>query len=354
MEQELTLLERLTPPVLTFIIIVVIGFVTQLLVNTRLRKIAEKTPWKGDDVIIEGLRGRIILWAVIIGLYAAVPLLHLPPEYHTITLKALLVLVILSITLTASSIVSGFIRVQSGGAKGEIFSTSIFTIFSRIVVMSIGLLVILQALNISITPILTALGVGGLAVALALQETLGNLFAGLNIVISGKIKVGNYIKMQSGEEGYVTDITWRSTTIKQLSNNYVIIPNSKLAASVTTNFNLPEVEMSALVEVGVAYDSDLAKVEKVTIEVAREVLKSVEGGVVNFEPFIRYHTFGDFSINFTVILRVKEFVNQYLVKHEFVKRLHKRFNDEGIVIPFPIRTLEFSPGSRLLLEKPER
>ncbi len=345
------MIERLTPPVVTFVIIVFIGFLAQILVNTRLRKVAEKTPWKGDDVIIAGLRGRIILWSVIIGLYAAIPLLHLPPDYHFIVQKVLLVLVILSITLTVSSIVSGFIRVQSGEAKGEIFSTSIFTIFSRVIVMSIGLLIILQALNISITPILTALGVGGLAVALALQETLGNLFAGLNILIAGKIMVGNYIQLQSGEAGYVTDINWRSTTIRQLSNNFVIIPNSKLASSITTNFNLPEIEMSTLVEVGVAYDSDLEKVEKVTIEVARDVLKSVEGGVVNFEPFTRYHTFGDSSINFTVILRVKEFVNQYLVKHEFVKRLHKRYKEEGIVIPFPIRTLEFSKDSGFLPDK---
>jgi len=135
------------------------------------------------------------------------------------------------------------------------------------------------------------------------------------------------------------DITWRNTVIRQLPNNLIIIPNRKLSEAIVTNFNMPEKELAVLIQVGVSYDSDLEKVEKVTIEVAKEVMKEVQGGVPKFEPFIRYHTFDDFSINFTVILRAKEFVDQYLIKHEFVKRLKKRYDEEGIVIPFPIRTV---------------
>jgi len=135
------------------------------------------------------------------------------------------------------------------------------------------------------------------------------------------------------------DISWRNTTIRQLPNNVVIVPNSKLASIIVTNYYLPQQEMSVLVQVGVGYDSDLEKVEKVTIEVAKEVMREVPGGVPEFEPFIRYHTFGDFSIDFTVILRAREFVDQYLVKHEFIKRLHRRYQQEGIEIPFPIRTI---------------
>ncbi|MCD6490489.1 MAG: mechanosensitive ion channel, partial [Thermodesulfobacterium sp.] len=122
-------------------------------------------------------------------------------------------------------------------------------------------------------------------------------------------------------------------------NNIVIVPNSKLASSIITNYYLPEKELAVLVQVGVSYNSDLENVERVTIEVAKEVMKEVPGGVPNFEPFIRYHTFGDFSINFTVILRAQSYVDRYLVTHEFVKRLHKRYKEEEIEIPFPIRTV---------------
>jgi small-conductance mechanosensitive channel len=171
---------------------------------------------------------------------------------------------------------------------------------TKLFVYLIGSLIILQTLNISITPILTALGVGGLAVALALQDTLSNLFSGLQIIASKQVRPGDYVKLESGEEGYVTDITWRNTAIRALPNNMVIVPNSKLASTLVTNYYQPE-----------------------------------------FEPFIRYHTFADFSVNFSVILRAGEFTDQFMVKHEFIKRLHERYQQEGIEIPFPIRTLQF-------------
>jgi small-conductance mechanosensitive channel len=205
----------------------------------------------------------------------------------------------------------------------------------------LGLLVILNGLGLSITPMLTALGVGGLAVALALQEPLANFFAGVFITLAGQIRVGDYVKLDSGHEGYVVDFSWRSTRLRMLANNLIVVPNARLAQAIVVNHHLPSQDLAVLVEVGVDYGSDLRHVEQVVVDVGREVMCEVAGGVPEFEPFIRYHTFADSSINFTVILRGKEFVDQYLVKHEFVKRLHTRFNNEGIVIPFPIRTIAY-------------
>jgi small-conductance mechanosensitive channel len=186
--------------------------------------------------------------------------------------------------------------------------------------------------------LLTALGVGGLAVALALQDTLSNLFAGFYLTVARQIRLGDYVKLDTGQEGYVEDIGWRATMIRLLPNNMVIVPNNKISQAIITNYNLPSRDLAVLVEVGVSYDSDLERVERVTIEVGREIMKSVTGGVPDFEPFIRYHTLGEYSINFTVILRAKEFVDQYLVKHQFVKRLVDRYRKEGITIPFPTHT----------------
>ena len=125
----------------------------------------------------------------------------------------------------------------------------------------------------------------------------------------------------------------------------VIVPNGKLVQSIITNYYMPERELAVLVQVGVHYDSDLKKVEAVTIETGKEVLQTVQGGVPGFEPFILYYTFGHSSINFTVILRAREFVDNFLIKHEFIKRLQARYNEEGIIIPFPIRTLYFANGA---------
>jgi len=183
-----------------------------------------------------------------------------------------------------------------------------------------------------------------LVVALALQDTLNNFFSGVYIFLDKPIQIGDYIQLESGQEGHVTHIGWRSTRIQLLPNNILIIPNAKLADSRVINFYLPEQEMSVLVKVGVSYESDLEKVEKVTMEVAEQVLQETEGGVKGFQPYIRYNTFGEYSIDFTVFLRTTEYTNKYLITHEFIKRLHRRYKLEGIEIPFPIRTVYMKDG----------
>ena len=169
-----------------------------------------------------------------------------------------------------------------------------------------GALIILNGLGISIAPILATLGVGGLAVALALKDTLSNFFAGFHIVATKQIRVGDYLKLDSGEEGYVHDISWRTTVIRTLAGNLVLVPNAKLTEMIVTNYTLQERGMAVTVGMGVHYTSDLAKVERVACEVAAEVMREVPGGVPDFVPFIRYHTFGESGINFSVILRVED------------------------------------------------
>jgi small-conductance mechanosensitive channel len=117
------------------------------------------------------------------------------------------------------------------------------------------------------------------------------------------------------------------------------IPNTRIASSLLTNYYLPDKEIAVQAQVTVSFDSDLSKVERITVEVARNVMKTVAGGIPGFEPFIRYHTFGDSGINFSVIMRAREFVDQHLIKHELIKRLHERYRAEGIEIPFPQRTV---------------
>jgi small-conductance mechanosensitive channel len=329
------------------------GLVFEKIILSRLKRLALKTKWEGDEIIIKALRGTTIFWFLLAGTYGAILNISMSSSLFNLIEKILVVIAILSATLFLARIAVGFINLYSRKAEGILPSTSIFSNLTKLLILTLGLLVILQFLGISITPLITALGVGGLAVALALQDTLSNLFAGFHILLSKKIKPGDYVKLDSGEEGYVTDITWRNTAIRALPNNMIIIPNSKLASAIVTNFYQPETEMAVLVQVGVSYDSDLEKVEGVTMEVGKEVMREVKGGVPEFEPFIRYHTFADFSINFTVILRAREFVDNYLIKHEFIKRLHKRYNQEGIEIPFPIRTVYMKEGQGGIDRNPE-
>lgn len=324
---------------LIMIVSFIIGIIFEKVIITKLKTLTSKTKWKGDDIIVNALGKHILLWFILAGVMIAIDNVSLKKENIDILDKVILVIFVFSITIVFSKILTGFVELSIKKTKAVFPSTSIFTNLTKISVFIIGGLIVLDALHISITPILTALGVGGLAVALALQDTLSNLFSGIQIIASNQVRIGDYVRLSTGEEGYVIDVTWRNTTIRSLSNNVTIIPNSKLANTILVNFNMPEKELSVLVEMGVSYSSDLEKVEKVTIEVAREIMKTVPGGVADFEPFIRYHTFGDSSINFTVILRGKEFTAQYIIKHEFIKRLFDRYNKEGIKIPFPTRTV---------------
>ena len=316
---------------------IVVAYIVRRLVFPQLRRAAAHTTTTADDKAIAALEKPVLLWGALLGAHIGIGTV---PSFagaaHGLQ-TTVQVILLASATWTLGKLAGDL--VSSRTAEAELPSANLISNLARVGVMLIGALMLLKALDIEITPILTALGVGGLAVGLALQDTLANLFAGIQILASKQVRVGDFIRLSSGEEGFVTDITWRYTTIRQLSNNFTIVPNAKLSSAVTSNFNMPDPEQSVVVQVGVSYDSDLEMVERVTIEVAREIQRTVDGAVTTHEPFTRYHTFGDSSVNFSVILRGREYTSQYLMTHEFIKALHARYKKEGIEIPFPIRTV---------------
>lgn len=316
-----------------------VGLVLKWVVRHRLIALVARTRGQWDDIVVTEFARRVPLWSLLLGIYLAGGFWQLQPSVENALTKTLFVLMVASVTLLCAGIVAKLNVLYGSTLQQALPVTSLTQNIARGVVIAMGLLIALNGLGVSITPMLTALGVGGLAVALALQDTLANLFAGIYITLAGQVRVGDYVRLDTGEEGYVADMAWRSTRIRMLPNNLVLVPNAKLSQANVTNFYLPDRELAVLVEVGVDYDSDLTHVEQLTCDVAKDTLQHVTGGVAEFEPFIRYHTFGDSSINFTVILRAREYVDQYLVKHEFIKRLHDRYRQHGITIPFPIRTI---------------
>ncbi|MFI1761023.1 mechanosensitive ion channel family protein [Streptomyces sp. NPDC020800] len=325
----------------------VLAFLSRMLLRW-LAKHAKRTKWSGDDVIVDALRS-VVPWAAIAGgaasAAAVLPLTRTVQHHVNQILQVWLIFVV---TLSAARVIAGLVRSVTQSRSGVAGSATIFVNITRVLVLAIGFLVVLQTLGISIAPLLTALGVGGLAVALALQDTLANLFAGVHILASKTVQPGDYIRLSSGEEGYVVDINWRQTTVRQLSNNLVVVPNGQLAKTNMTNFTRPEQRLTVLVQVGVSYDSDLDHVERVTSEVIAQTMTEIAGAVPDHEPAIRFHTFGDSRIGFTVILGVGEFSDQYRIKHEFIKRLHRRYREEGIHIPAPARTVALQQGSLVI------
>ncbi|MBI5419098.1 MAG: mechanosensitive ion channel family protein [Deltaproteobacteria bacterium] len=305
-----------------------------------LHRFADKTETRIDDILLGSLRTPSAYWCLAIALSVGVAASDLPDRHILYFSKAVQILVIFSMSLAAANLAgtvfTDYIRKTSlpipttGLAHGIIKGT----------ILTVGLLIVLSVLGISVAPILTALGVGGLAVALALQDTLANLFAGIHILVEKPIRVGDFIRLETGQEGYVEDITWRTTRLRMLPNNMVVIPNSKIAQSTLTNYYLPEKRMSVLIPVGVSYSSDPEKVETILIEEATKAVGDIPGLLGDPPPFVRFIPgFGDSSLDFTLICQVSEFVDQYLAQHELRKRIFARFKEEGIVIPFPHRTV---------------
>ncbi|MFQ5736439.1 MAG: mechanosensitive ion channel family protein [Thermodesulfobacteriota bacterium] len=318
----------------------IVLLIARKLLLSSITKWARSTETRADDIFIETVKSPTILWAAAISLYIALGTSSIQPRFVNYGLQAIYILIILSITLVTASILSKSVqRALQKSATGTPVTGLSRTII-KVTVFALGGLIILNGLGISITPILTALGVGGLAVALALQDTLSNLFAGMHILMEMPVRVGDYIKLDSGEEGFVSDIGWRTTRIRQLANNIIIVPNSKLAQSNITNYYLPERRMSLLISIGVSYDCDPERVEEVLLEEAKAAASHIPGLLADPPPFIRFIPgFGDSSLDFTLICQVSEFVDQYLAQHELRKRIFKRFKKEGIEIPFPQRTV---------------
>jgi small-conductance mechanosensitive channel len=334
-------------PYMKFIIpaVTALGCIAALLIVRSLafrflHRWAKGTETKIDDIVMHALKGPSVFWAVAIGVYLGIAFSTIPERTIFLVSRTINVIVILSVTFAVANLSGLIFKSYIQQSNLPIPTTGLAYGLLKGIIFVIGILIILSFLGISIAPLLTALGVGGLAVALALQDTLANLFAGMHILMEKSIRVGDFIKLETGQEGFVDDITWRTSRIRMLPNNMVVIPNSKLAQSVVTNYYLPEKRMSLLIPIGVSYSSDPDKVERILVEEAKKGAADIPGLLADPEPFVRFIPgFGDSSLDFTLICQVGEFTDQYPAQHELRKRIFKRFRDEGIEIPFPHRTV---------------
>ena len=290
-------------------------------------------------ICAKALRGIPIAWSLAIGLYWAINSIEMITRLQTFLSQCLIALLMFSTTIVIARIVVGIIELYTKSTSSQIPATSILTNLIQISIYVLGILIILQSFGISVAPIIAALGVGGLAVALGLQDTLANIFSGLHLILSKQLKLGDYIRLSTGEEGRVTDITWRFTTIQASSNNVIIVPNQKIASAILTNYNMPVQEVTVVIPMSVSYNSDLNKVETVTLHVANKVMEELEPTIIDFKPTLSFHTLGQSSIDFNVVLRSGEFSSQFKLKHEFIKQIIETYRKENITIPFQTNTV---------------
>ena len=309
-----------------------LGHLLNLIVSGRLTRWVGLTQGKWDDVLVRTLTARIPLWSVLAGAWVSLGYWPITGRWLQLVSLTIYALGVLSVTKAAAAVAAGLVVAYGTRSAPGATVSALTQNVVRLVVITFGLLVVLNAMGVEIRPMLAALGVGGLAVALAMQETLSNLFAGLFITMSGQIRIGDFVKMDPGLEGRVVDFNWRSTLL-EVGTGTAVVPNIKLAQAIVTNHSLPTPEVNTPVDFVVGYASDAQAVEALVLAVARDVQRSGEGAVTTFEPNVRFISFGDVGLRGTVQLRARSHPDQQLVKHVFIRRLHAAFQAQGIEIP---------------------
>ena len=336
-------------PALAFVVVTLVALLLRALLLALLRR------WAGSPngwlSLAQAIRLPSVLWSVVLGLWGALVLASETERLSSRLFQSLgLVLevaVILSVTISIANVLSTLIqRASERKALGGPI-TGLGQSVARSVVYIVGLLVLLAALGIQITPILTALGVGGLAVALALQDTLSNLFAGIHLLADKPIRVGDYVKLADTVEGHVEDIGWRSTRVRTLQSVLVTVPNKRVAESIITNYDLPEPRLVLAIRVGVDYAADPDVVERLLVEEATRAIGDVPGLLAEPAPSARLIPgFGEFSLDFTLFCPVQSFSDQLLVQHELRKRILRRFAAEEIAIPVRVSEVRWAGRDR--------
>lgn len=342
-------------PLIVLVLTFLAGLVIRRLILRTLDVWSAHTRNRPGAILADALRGPLIIWAVIAAVHFSIQSSDLPEKITASGAKFLLVLWMISLTLMCMRLAGAIVRHYGNQAPGALPVTGLTQTLAQLTVVVLGILLILSALDFKITPILTALGVGGLAVALALQDTLSNLFSGFYVAVARQVRLGDYIKLNSGEEGYVTDIGWRTTMVRSLANNLILIPNAKLAQAIVTNFHLPDKRLSVSLPVSVSYDADPDHVEAILKDLLHTAVRDIPEILADPAPSVSFDPgFGEFSLGFTIGFQVEEFSRQFAAKAALRKLVLRRFRQEGIAIPLPARTVYLEGADALALRAGER
>lgn len=326
-------------PVLFILLCILIGGLIRRFLITRLKNIAAQTTNIYDDILADVLRRRTVLWVGLLAAILAVPSLPWRPVDLRWAEQILMAIFVLSLTIATVRAFTQIVNRYSDQSGTGVGGTTLIRYVGSVIFYIAGAIIILSLFDISVLPAITALGVGGLAVALAFQDTLANIFAGIHITLSKQLRVGDYVEIVGqGQQGFVSDIGWRTTTLRTLSNNLVIVPNKKMAESIMLNYNLPETSLSVEISVGVDYSCDPAWVEQVLIDEIKSAYGQVEG-LLDVEPAVRFVAFGDSALVINVHPQIDSAERKMPARHALMKRIYRRFREEGISIPYPIRTV---------------
>jgi small-conductance mechanosensitive channel len=326
---------------LFFVTLVMGSLALGLVLNRIMHYWTKKLANTWGELVFSLLESLPIPLLFLTSIYAGLELLPLPHRFERVGSKLIFALTVVVVFYFPARVLVIFLRRMGQRSPGMERVTNPSILVIRALFAILAIVIVLEHFGVSLTAVWTTLGVGSVAVALALQETLSNLFAGLYLLADRPVSPGDYIKLDSGQEGYVIRIGWRSTAMRTQANNLLFVPNSTLAKAIIINYSLPQLQVSISVPVHVSYGSDPSQVEKVLLEITREAAQEgLAGLLLNPPPSVCLNPgFGDSSLDFSLNLNVRRFEDQVPVQSELRKRILARFAKEGIAIPFPTRTI---------------
>lgn len=332
------------------VISMMVAALVHLVVFPVIMHLAHRTPNELDGILIQAARWPLNVGVLVLGIYLSLTItLDLPgPVQRVIDIVAQASGALLFVILFGRLVSRGMdwaIEEQSKRAHRTV-DPRLLLMLRRVLVALIyglGLLLVINTLGIPISPLIAGLGLGGVAVALAIQPTLSNLFAGTYVMTEGVVSPGDYIEMEGGIAGYVLEVGWRSTRLRTWGNNLVVVPNARFAETIITNYYEPEPPVNVYLTCGVSYSSDLARVEAVSMDVMNQMLETSPHGVKEYGAYFGFDNFGESNVDFWLFVQAKDRLASFELRSELINELHSRFDEEGIVINYPVRTLQL-PG----------
>jgi small-conductance mechanosensitive channel len=318
-------------------------------VMAALRRWAKRTKVTFDDIIVASVHPSLLVFFFIGIVWIGIQFIPLAMDAGTSNIvdRASVILMLVALAVLFARLFKGFLQIP---AQKDGRWQPVSTVGSRIVsavIYIVAFLTILASLNVEITPLLTTLGVATLAVGLALQDTLANFFAGIWIQSGRALRPGNFVRLEGEKlDGFIVDVGWRTTHIRTLPGNMVVVPNSVIAKAVVTDFSLPEPKMGTNITVVVGFEHDPDTIVPMLVEEAKAAAKEIPYILEDPPPFARFNRVVDNGWEFWMSFWVPVYYDQWNAQGHVLNRIRKRFLKEGIRIPYPLRETIQVPHER--------
>jgi Small-conductance mechanosensitive channel len=321
---------------------IVVAATSKILLTRYLSTIVKKTGTTFDDAIIPGFNGPAQAFIVVIGVYVALKTLNQMPNSIAGVIDpafAITIIFIVAFQVSRLSEISlSWYQKEIGSENISNLNVSVLSFMKKafsLVIYTAAILMALTQLGVEITPLLASLGIAGIAVALAAQELLSNVFGAFAILTDKPYKVGDRIELSTGEYGDVTDIGLRSTRLLTLDNKVIIIPNADISKSRISNYSEPDPRLRYTVKVRVAYHSDVARASALLKKIATDI----EGVLKDPAPIVYIDSLGEYSVNLVMLVWGQNFRKNWDIPDKIYQQALKLFAGEGIEIPYPVTSV---------------